>query len=147
MREVEIKIPILIKNKVLLARNTFEGSYLYQQGATITFKCTCCSDDCNFAINESSGTLLDTLVSKKIISEIEIIKNGLAKKTSKVNKHIGKLFVFPNLNALYMLLQCANCNMKFIAVFSFGESQPGRQICFLSGIWDIDEYRPVHEKN
>lgn len=71
------------------------------------------------------------------LSEEEIIKNGLAKLTKRQDKHLGLFTVFNNLPAYYFICTCKDCLESYIAIFGLGESQAGRDIAYVSGVWHI----------
>ena len=140
MKNIEITNPIVIKYKILLPKNIFEGSEIYQNGVEVSCKCPNCTIDNSFQLNENSGELLEDLfLKKKLISKADLLKNNVAKEAPKLYKYLGELTVFQNLSALYLFLKCDNCDSKFILVFSFGESQPNRVVCYISGLWLINE--------
>ena len=77
------------------------------------------------------------LVNKKSIQIEEITKNGIAKLTTKHNSYLGTFCLQNNLPAYYNLIKCDDKN--YIVVFGFGEVQAGRNILYISGIWEISD--------
>jgi hypothetical protein len=139
MEKVEINKPIILKNKILLPQSIFEGSKIYEHGVEIKFRCSSCAIDNSFILDSNSGNLLDDLfLKRKLISKDEILRNHIAKESTKIYRHLGEVMIFPNLSALYLFLRCVNCDAIFMVTFSFGESQPGRNICYISGLWQIE---------
>lgn len=79
---------------------------------------------------------LENLVTDSILRKEDIIKNGLASSTNKYNNYLGLFSVYNNLSAKYKFIVC---NQKFyIVVFDFGEVQTGRDILYISGIWEVE---------
>lgn len=142
MNEIKIKGPFTIKNRIPLSRNIFEGALIYQDGVEVKIKCANCLTENSFTLNDNTGDLLDDLFLKyNFVTRQEILKWGIAKENSKINRHLGEMVVFPNLSALYTFLECDVCKTEFIVVFSFGEPQPGRNLCFVSGVWSIGSHK------
>lgn len=67
MREIKIIKPITVGNKIPLAKSTFEGPAIYQDGVKVIFSCPNCNTKNSLLINESTGDLLDNLFLKKNI--------------------------------------------------------------------------------
>jgi hypothetical protein len=140
VKNIEIHNPIVLKDKVLLSINIVEGKKIYENGVEINFECPNCKSNNSFIINNDSGELLDNLfLKKKLITKDEIIKKHVAKESPKIYRYLGELMIFQNLSVLYSFLKCNNCEDNFIVVFSFGESQPSRDVCYISGLWKIEE--------
>ena len=74
---------------------------------------------------------------------MKFLKKQNAKESPKIYKHLGQFMIFQNLSALYLFSICDNCGAKFMIAFSFGESQPCRDVCYISGVWLIDEISTV----
>lgn len=121
-----MKILNIIPIKQNIYENFFENS--------LEFVCPDCSEkiEINFLYELN---LLENLVVNNSLSKEDIIKNGMAKLTTKFDKHLGLFSVFPNLAAYYRLFTCSKSSRDFIIVFGFGESQPGRNLAYVSGIW------------
>lgn len=75
----------------------------------------------------------------------KIIEEGLAKKSSAWSSHHGEYLVY-DLPTLYFKQVCHSCKEKFIIVFGLGESQPGKWICKISGVWQIAILHPRSRK-
>lgn len=84
----------------------------------------------------SEYSLLENLVLNNSLCKEDIIKNGMAKLTTKFDKHLGLFTVFPNLTAYYKLFECNESKKTYIIIFGFGESQPGRNLAYVTGIWN-----------
>jgi len=81
--------------------------------------------------------LLENLVIENSLQKEDIVKNGMAKLTNKHNSYLGLFSIYNNLSANYNLLNCGENN--YIVVFGVGEVQTGRNILYISGIWEICE--------
>ncbi|MDI9882795.1 hypothetical protein [Flectobacillus longus] len=144
MKKIDINNPIILKNKIELPTNIFEGSTIYEYGVEVKFKCPICQTNNNVIIDDNTGNLLEDLyIRKKLITKKEILKNNIAKESPRIYRHLGELMIFQNLSALYLFSKCNNCDAKFMTSFSFGESQPSRNVCYISGVWLIDEINTV----
>ena len=135
MRKIDVCMPIKIGYKILLPKNIYENK---SDDLQISFICNKCMQTSNLLLSSQGVDLLDNLfLIKKIIDKKDLISNGIAKENSKIYSYLGELSIFPNLPALYNFIECSKCNTKYIIVFSVGESQPGRNIFFIGGIWNI----------
>ncbi|SHJ48168.1 hypothetical protein [Aquimarina spongiae] len=74
----------------------------------------------------------------KLIDESIILDSGMASKSIRQSEYLGEYLVL-NLPTLYFKTSCKNCNSDHMVVFGCGESQPGKQICKISGVWNIPE--------
>lgn len=144
MQIIDINNPFILKNKIALPTSIFEGNEIYEHGVEVKFNCPSCQTNNILKIDSKSGCLLDDLyLQKKLITKDEILNKHIAKESPKIFKHLGELMIFQNLSALYVFSICDNCGTKFIIAFSFGESQPSRDICYISGVWLINEISNV----
>lgn len=121
-------------SKILIRQNIYES--FNEDSLAIDFACGNCLSNIKLDLM-SEYYLLENLVDSGIMSEDEIIKNGLAKLSSKLYKHLGLFTIYSNLPAYYKIIDCLECGYKFIAVFGFGEIQNGRNVLYISGIWRI----------
>ncbi|MEW7292608.1 ankyrin repeat domain-containing protein [Aquimarina sp. 2304DJ70-9] len=126
-----------IVNKILLPKSDFRESEMFPE-VILKFPCKKCNETNEVKIIPfKTGTSLDILTQKKLISKEELIKNGVAKSAAKFQSHLGEL-IFCNLPALYEGFKCSSCSETYLIVFGSGESQPGRMTCQISGIWKVE---------
>lgn len=121
-------------SKIHIPQNSYES--FNEDALVVDFTCDNCMSNIKLDLM-SNYHLLENLVDSGTMSEDEIIKNGLAKLSSKSYKHLGLFAIHSNLPAYYKIIDCMECGYKFIAVFGFGEIQNGRNILYISGIWRI----------
>lgn len=76
--------------------------------------------------------LLEKLVTDNILTKEDIIKNGIARETTKFNSYLGLFTVFSNLGAYYKIVD------KYVIVFGIGEVQNGRNVMYISGVWEYE---------
>ncbi len=135
---IEINRPFSVLKKILLPTNSFIGSEIYD-GVEIEYSCIECSKKNVVRIDFFKNyDILDSLFKgQNFITKDNLIKNGLALSSKKFQSHLGDLVV-SNFAANYFGFKCPNCNATYITVFGVGESQPGKNECYVSGIWSID---------
>ena len=122
----------ILKN-IPIVRKLYEN--FHEESLFVDFSCF----NQNIHINILNDyNLLENLVSKNILDKDDIIKNGLAKITSKYEKHLGSFSVFSNLPAYYHIIVCDLCKKRYMIVYGCGESQPGRDVVYISGIWEVE---------
>jgi hypothetical protein len=85
MKKIDINNPIILKNKIALSTNIFEGSTIYEYGVEVKFKCPICQTNNNVIIDDNTGNLLEDLyIRKKLITKKEILKNNIAKESPHI---------------------------------------------------------------
>lgn len=134
----------MIKNKfslgqrVIISRDEFVGDEVYTN-MILNYNCSNCSETNKVnIIPYNTGRLLDEICSeeKALISKDELIMSQAAFRRPRSTKHLSEMVIM-NLHARYELLKCENCKESHILIFAFGESQPSRVICKITGVWNI----------
>lgn len=123
-----------IKKNIPIGKNQYED--FYDESLYIDFICPNSNKIISIDVLLNFH-LLENLVNKRLIQIEEITKNGMAKLTTKHNSYLGIFCVQNNLSAYYNLINCDDKN--YIVVFGFGEVQAGRNILYISGIWEITD--------
>ncbi len=78
--------------------------------------------------NELDEIILNQLIKNKTIN----LKKDFTLGDLEVNKYILR-----HIDALYSVIICKSCSVKFIAIFGMGEIQPGREHVQFKGIWEL----------
>lgn len=120
--------------KIPIGKNIYES--FHDESLLIDLTCPNCHEQFRFDLL-GGYQLLENLVVKQNVSKELIIKNGMAQLATKMYSHLGIFAVQGNLPAYFKLFSCSKCESNFIAVFGLGESQPGRDLLLVSGIWEI----------
>lgn len=122
--------------KILPAKSTFINAELTPFAKT-TYACAKCSTTNNIIITPyQTGYPFGELYKKGLISAEQILVSSMASKSSNWANHFGE-FLVENLPTLYYIDACQNCRKRYLLVFGFGESQPGKMMCVISGVWGI----------
>ncbi|HCO66657.1 MAG TPA: hypothetical protein DIT04_02720 [Dysgonomonas sp.] len=100
------------------------------------FPCIDCKERVNTDLLNGYNDLED-LIAVNDMSKESVVKQGMAQLRKKIYAYSGLFIVYNNLPAYYKIFLCNNCKNKHIAVFGFGESQPGRNLLYISGVWKI----------
>ncbi len=132
---------IFHKIKILKAAIVSENTFRNEQtdpSVQSSFKCCHCSkyNKINIVPYQTGFPFSEIYKNEKVLTAHEILDNGLATKTSDWAVYMGD-FTIDNLPTLYFGVDCNFCNAKHIVVFSFGEKQPGLEICEISGVWEF----------
>jgi hypothetical protein len=122
-----------IKKIIPIGKNLYDD--FLDNSLYIEFICPDSLEKQKINILKDYGSLED-FVNKGLLQKEDIIKNGLAKITNKHNNYLGLFSVYTNLSANYKLIKCKK--NSYIVVFAFGEIQAGRNILYVSGIWEIE---------
>lgn len=122
-----------IKKVIPINKKLYEN--ISNENFRIEFSCPESSEKKEIDVFNDYGYLEDLVNENKLLKE-DIIKNGIATITNKHNNYLGLFSVYNNLSANYKLLSCQKNN--YIIVFDFGEVQAGRNILYVSGIWEIE---------
>lgn len=129
-----------IDEKVSLSKNTFEGGEIYSNGINVPFYCVNCKNKIESLLELEKGTWSDNLLRNfPFLDRNEILKKGIAANNSKMFKHLGEFSIFPNLPVYYYIFDCIECSIKYMIVYAYGESQPGRDLAYISGVWKLNE--------
>ncbi len=129
----KIKSLIKIVKRILLAQSQFNKIY-----PKVNFEYTCCNCHKKNEIEITplkTGENLKKLVDLNHIKHDDIIANGVAKKGLKKD---DDYYLVHGLPTMYHLFSCNHCNNRYIMIFAIGEPQPGRELCKISGIWNIE---------
>lgn len=70
------------------------------------------------------------------ISEAEINEEKMAKPASRWASHYGEYLVY-DLPTLYFQMNDPISNENYLVIFGLGESQLGKGVCKISGVWQI----------
>ncbi|MDY3339578.1 hypothetical protein PG279_10395 [Riemerella anatipestifer] len=122
-----------ISKLIPISRNLYEN--FYDESFYLEFICPNSFEKKEINILKDFG-YLDDLVTENILQKDDIIKNGIALSTNKHNNYLGLFSIYNNLSAKYKFI---TCEQKFyIIVFDYGEVQTGRNILYISGIWEVE---------
>lgn len=116
----------------------FDGDF---DGADLnTIVCSVCCPNCmanamRIGIREFLGNTVQSLISGKILTEEQVLENGIADKYSFGDflSYVTKL----GGTAEYNVAECGNCEARLLVVVSVRETQPGRYMVALNGVWII----------
>lgn len=116
----------------------FDGDF---DGADLnTIVCSVLCPSCNennmrVGVRDFLGNKVQTLISEKILSEEEVLVNGIADRYSFGDflSYITKL----GGTAEYVVAECGNCNVRLLIVVSVRETQPARYMVALNGVWIV----------
>ncbi len=135
---IEINKPFTILSRVLLPKSEYEGTEMFPK-IEFNFYCNHCHNLIYVEIEPfKTGIALTNLYAQNsFIEKSELLRNGVAKLAKSWQSHLGDLVLF-NIPALYLGLRCMTCKKKYLLVFGCGEVQPGRMLCQISGIWEIN---------
>jgi hypothetical protein len=134
MKKIENKIELL--KKICLSKSQFENEELKTK-ITTHFACDTCSKHINVDIVPyCTGYSFTSIYKNNYLTPYEILNSNMAKTALTYVTHLGEYLV-SNLPTLYLSISCPKCNEKFILVFGYGEKQPNRWICKISGVWHI----------
>jgi len=129
----KIKSPIKIAKRILLAQSQFNKIY---PKVNVEYTCYNCHKKNEIEITPlKTGKILKNLVDSNYIKHEDIIANGVAKKGLKKD---DDYYLVHGLPTMYNLFSCDHCNNSYMMIFAIGESQPGRELCKISGIWNIE---------
>ncbi|HCA09495.1 hypothetical protein [Chryseobacterium sp.] len=130
---------INIGPQALIAKNFFSNDEIIPAAVT-TFTCCDCGHTNTITIKpyESGFPIFQIYSEDKVLSNTELLKNKMVTETSARMIHFGALTV-TDLPTLYFGAQCESCHAKYIAVFSYGEKQPGLTVLNISGVWKYED--------
>ncbi len=103
-----------------------------------SFYCNSCLSKTQFIIEpfKAGFPFYEIYFEEKVLSDKEILINRIASVTSKFALNYGA-YTVNNLPTLYFGMDCNSCGLTHIVVFSYGEKQPGLEICQISGVWSF----------
>ncbi|VDH15450.1 Uncharacterised protein [Algoriella xinjiangensis] len=132
MEKIIHKINIL--KKVEIFKKIFINDAI-DKGIKTEFYCSNCSsqNEINIILYKT-GFSFSELYETGILDEKDIIEYKMASKTSENYEYLGK-YTVNNLPTLYFHIRCNKCLEKYIIIFSYGEKQPGLEVCEISGAW------------
>ncbi|KAA0125994.1 hypothetical protein FY557_19675 [Chryseobacterium sp. SN22] len=127
---------ITVGKKAALEKDLFINEEI-GRSAEIPFTCCQCGNGNTILLTpyESGFPVLPLYDQGKVLSENELINNGMAEETSQDRLYLGKLTV-NDLPTLYFGTECRSCASKYIGIFGYGEKQPGLEMLKISGIWN-----------
>ncbi len=127
---------ITVGTKAALEKELFINEEI-GRSAEIQFTCCQCGNGnvIHLTPYESGFPVLQLYDQGKVLSEIDLLKNGMAEETSQDRRYLGKMTV-DSLPTLYFGTDCQVCASKYIGIFSYGEQQPGLEMLKVSGIWN-----------
>lgn len=87
-------------------------------------------------VREFLGNEIQTLISENVLSEGEVLANGIADRYSFGDflSYVAKL----GGTAEHVAVECGKCGSHVLVVVSVRETQPGRYMVALNGVWIID---------
>ena len=102
-----------------------------------TYICNNCNCDNEIEIKPfQTGFPFKEVYENALLTEEQILEAGIATRSSEWAANYGKYLV-ANLSTIYFVASCEKCGKDHLTVFGFGESQPGRTECVISGVWEI----------
>jgi len=127
---------IIIGNRAVLEKELFINEEI-GRSAGVQFTCCRCENRNTVELTpyESGFPVLQLYDKGKVLSENDLLKNGMAEATSQDRLYLGKMTV-SNLPTSYFGANCRSCASKYIGIFSYGEKQPGLEMLKISGIWN-----------
>ncbi|GEN74361.1 hypothetical protein [Chryseobacterium hagamense] len=127
---------IAVGKKVATEKEIFVNEEI-GRSAEIRFTCCQCGNGNTLRLTpyESGFPVLHLYEHEKVLSGNDLLKNGMAGKTSPDRLYLGKITV-DNLPTLYFGTDCMKCASKYIGIFGYGEKQPGLEMLEISGIWN-----------
>lgn len=131
---------IILLKKIEVFKKIFINNEI-DKGIRTQYYCCCCNNKNEInIIPYKTGYPFNEMYDADLLRIEDIINNKLAERTNKNYEYLGK-FTINNLNTLYFSIKCNNCKEKYLVVFSYGEKQPGLEMCQISGIWNysLDE--------
>jgi len=134
---LKIERPIKVNKRLDIEKSVFINEEL-KPSAKTQFECSSCGEVNDIEIKAyKTGFPLFNLYRNKLLSEEQIKELDIAKPSSRWSSHFGEYLVY-DLPTLYYHIKCSKCAKNFIIVFGLGESQPGKWVCKISGVWDFD---------
>ncbi|THV58619.1 hypothetical protein [Chryseobacterium candidae] len=129
---------INITGKAYVEKSSFINDEALPSAAAI-FTCSHCGNKNTITIApyESGFPVLQLYHEDKVLPKSELLKHGMVSETSQRMFHFGELTV-NDLPTLYFGTHCTSCQSKYIAIFSYGEKQPGLMILTISGVWKYE---------
>jgi len=129
---------VTVKNHAVLERKIFINEQL-DPIVNTSFYCNNCNCRNHITIvpYKTGFSFLDLYANNEFLNENEISRNRMATKTSKSALRFGN-YTVSNLPTLYFGTKCIECGREYLVVFSYGEKQPGLEICEISGVWEIE---------
>ena len=123
----------------LMPKTSYEQDEIYPS-LKFAFECGQCKTPLAIELRPFHGgfALTDLCQKYDFISEDELLDKGVAKRKTKPNTDRARLELDRGLPAIYGVISCEFCSKDFLLVFGFGEVQPGRDQCQVSGIWEIN---------
>lgn len=96
---------------------------------------SCNENNMRVGVREFLGNKIQTLISENLLSEEEVLVNGIADRYSFGDflSYVTKL----GGTAEYVVAECGNCNARLLVVVSVRETQPARYMVALNGVWII----------
>ncbi|MFN8438025.1 MAG: hypothetical protein U0V72_10310 [Cytophagales bacterium] len=136
MYSISKKISII--GKANLLKNSFCNEEI---GQTVVTKFSCCNcghkNKIEITPYESGFPIFQIYNEEKVLSRSELIEKKVLQETSHWMKHYGEL-TLNDLPTLYFGIDCESCQSSFIAVFCYGEKQPGLTLLEISGVWQYE---------
>jgi len=116
----------------------FDGDFDGADFGTIicAFSCPACeSNSMRIGIREFLGNKIQSLISEKILTEEQVLQNGIADRYSFADffNYVTKL----GGTAEYVAAECGNCTAHLLIVVSVRETQPARYMVALNGVWIV----------
>ncbi len=142
-RLLKLDQPVAVKSTPIVAKKQydhvfFDGDF---DGADLnTIVCSVYCPNCKenalrIGIQEFLGKKIQTLINDSILSEEQVLDNGIADKYSFGDflSYVTKL----GGTAEYVVVECGKCNARLLGVVSVRETQPARYMVALNGVWII----------
>ncbi len=142
-RLLKLDQPVAVNPTPIIAKKQydhvfFDGDF---DGADLnTIVCSVYCPNCKenalrIGIQEFQGKKIQTLINDSILSEEQVLKNGIADKYefSDFLNYVTKL----GGPAEYVVVECGKCNARLLVVTSVRETQPARYMVALNGVWII----------
>lgn len=125
---------MVLTKKINLDKDCFINKELFPE-AKLTWKCSSCGESNEFLIrpNITGDGSIDSLMSSATFAD-ELLDAGAFSLTHSDYRHYGKYSHY-NLPTMFSRISCNDCGQKHIVIFSEGETQPSKIVCYISGIW------------
>jgi len=126
--------PLKIIDKSHLCQDEFTNNQLTPSVVTNFNCCNCNQNNQIKIVPYKTGFPFSSLYLNNFLSKEDILDFKIATVSSKWSLHLG-VYLVKNLPTLYFIEKCTHCSKNFLIVFGLGESQLGKLVCKISGVW------------
>ena len=131
-------MPFTLKNEILLSKKLWRGKEIFPE-VGFEFTCNNCKKVNRIGLGiEGPGRIVKELYHNSgEFDKNDFLQNSAVYETRLKNEWYD-LVTSSDLPALYVMKNCQSCGTKHIIIYGVGESQPGRDILEVSGVWEIE---------